>query len=182
MRLLTYILVASLLLAALLLSQSIASANGIHPSSDEIFNGPVGPYSARVLAVRLGNEFHLTIAVVDASGNILPTRPTVQVRGENVEDPGLTIGPTLAEPSSAGEQWHTIIFPVPQAGDWRFGISINGPLGAASTTFEGPIREGGGFNWFYPIAAVAALVGAWGYLAWRRSQAMKKIKARNISP
>ncbi|MBM3925229.1 MAG: hypothetical protein FJ320_04470 [SAR202 cluster bacterium] len=177
-----YITTIFALLTAILFSLSIASANGIHPSSEEIFNGPIGPYTARVLAVRQGSQFHLTIAIVDTSSAILPSRPTVVVRGQSVAEPGLTIGPATAEPSSAGEQWHTVTFPAPKPSQWRFHMTINGPLGQASTNFEGPIREGGGFNWFYPIAAIAALAGAWGYLAWRRNQALKKITRLKQSP
>jgi hypothetical protein len=175
------LVIAAAFLAGLLLSPSIASANGIHPSSEDIFDGPVGSYGARVLAVRVGSQFHLTILVVNQDGTILPSRPTVQVGGQKVDNPSLTIGPDIAEPSTAGEQWHTITFPAPEAGQWRFDMSIDGPLGQASTTFEGPIREDGGFNWVYPIAALVALAGAWAYLAWRRSQSMKRIKARNTA-
>lgn len=163
---------------ALALPAEPVLANGTHVPSQEIFNGPAGPYHLSVFAVPQVKSFHITVYVTRQDGVIEVDFAQVRVsgRGPGARDNFSSLD--LERPSIPGANLYLSNLPIEKAGQWALTVTVDSSIGhgVADMSVEAVEPSLLNSNIVILILLFAAFVAFFEFRRWRRRRGRQEAK------
>jgi hypothetical protein len=139
-----------------------ARANGPHVGARDVFTGTAGPYQVTVRTAPVVGNMHLSIYVAQAVDAQPISNASVRVSGEGPQDISQIAESASATATLDQPGWYGVILVVKEVGDWRFTLTIDGPMGGASVDFPVKVVKASSVPWGLIVPAALAL----GLLVW----------------
>jgi hypothetical protein len=161
----------SLLALALVVSPRVAWAHG--GGVPRLTNADAGPYWVSVWTqpdpLRVG-QAHITVAVSEPSAAAAEQREagapilgaTVRVAFEPLDTTGETLTVAATHEGAANKLFYEADLELPETGRWQVVVTVEGPDGVGSTSFETQVAPPAPFSWTWVGGlGVAALAAVW---------------------
>lgn len=138
-------------------------ANGIHPTSQEVYSDEVGPYMLSVTTSPVLDFIHLSIYLSLKDSDFPVLGANLTVAAEQADGTGIAVGPMAAPLTNDNLNWFSVDLPIEEAGEWTFTLIIDAPLAKETITFPIFVRGSGSVSitFIVIVAAIAIPVVLW---------------------
>ncbi len=168
-----YVRITSILVGVtilLVLGARLTNANGGQLRIDQ---ERIGPYVVSVTTnptpLREG-LIDVSVLVGDPNNNAYLENAEINVLATSLDHEGVSISHQASHDQASEDRYQAAEFELPESGRWEFTISVNGPDGGGTTSFEADVAGKEGFDWLtiLPVLLVIPVVfGIAGYLITR---------------